>query len=95
MVVSAHGTWVSNERIEPGVRVELNEGDTLRVGSSSRVYRLHWIPLNQAYDLEHPFVSALDVSFLEEEEESANNEEKMIVGAHQVVLPDAFVFSIN
>ncbi|KAL6213810.1 hypothetical protein ACLB2K_013249 [Fragaria x ananassa] len=31
------------------VRVELRQGDTLRVGASSRLYRLHWIPLSHAY----------------------------------------------
>ncbi|KAL6209436.1 hypothetical protein ACLB2K_020378 [Fragaria x ananassa] len=46
---SVHGTWISDKRIEPGVRVELRQGDTLRVGASSRLYRLHWIPLSHAY----------------------------------------------
>ncbi|XP_075636315.1 uncharacterized protein LOC142608410 isoform X3 [Castanea sativa] len=53
---SVHGTWVSDKKVEPGVRVELKEGDTVRVGGSSRVYRLHWIPLSCAYDSEIPFV---------------------------------------
>ncbi|XP_009375297.2 LOW QUALITY PROTEIN: FHA domain-containing protein PS1 [Pyrus x bretschneideri] len=53
---SVHGTWVSDKKIEPGVRVELSEGDTLRLGGSSRVYSLHWIPMRQAYDFETPFV---------------------------------------
>ncbi|PRQ24416.1 putative transcription factor interactor and regulator FHA-SMAD family [Rosa chinensis] len=47
---SVHGTWISEKRIEPGVRVELRQGDTLRVGASSRLYRLHWIPLSHAYE---------------------------------------------
>ncbi|GLT75720.1 hypothetical protein SLA2020_474200 [Shorea laevis] len=34
---SVHGTWVSGKKAEPGVRVELKEGDTVRVGGSSRV----------------------------------------------------------
>ncbi|XP_021895984.1 FHA domain-containing protein PS1 isoform X2 [Carica papaya] len=59
---SVHGTWVSEKRIEPGVRVELKEGDTLRVGGSTRVYRLHWIPLVRAYDIENPFVPEMDLS---------------------------------
>lgn len=49
-----HGTWVSGKRIETGDRVEMMEGDTLRVGGSSRVYRLHWVPLSCAYDFEGP-----------------------------------------
>ncbi|TQD94908.1 hypothetical protein C1H46_019454 [Malus baccata] len=55
-LASVHGTWVSDKKIEPGVRVELSEGDTLRLGGSSRVYSLHWIPMRQAYDFETPFV---------------------------------------
>lgn len=47
----------------------LTEGDILRVGVSSRVYRLHWVPLSQAYDLDRSFVSASDVSLVEEMEE--------------------------
>ena len=49
-----HGTWVSGKRIEAGARVEMREGDTLSVGGSSRVYKLHWVPLRDAYDFECP-----------------------------------------
>lgn len=42
--------------------MELKEGDTLRVGGSTRVYRLHWIPLVRAYDIENPFVPEMDLS---------------------------------
>ncbi|KAG8633390.1 FHA domain-containing protein PS1 isoform X3 [Manihot esculenta] len=66
---SVHGTWVSEKKIEPGLRVELNEGGTLRVGGSTRVYRLHWVPLSRAYDLENPFVSEEDLAITEEKEE--------------------------
>lgn len=55
-----HGTWVSEKKIEPWDRVELHEGDSLRIGGSSRVYRLHWIPLSQAYDVETSYVSKCD-----------------------------------
>ncbi|KAL0560407.1 hypothetical protein IC582_000812 [Cucumis melo] len=51
---SVHGTWVSGKRIEAVDGVEMKEGDTLRVGGSSRVYRLHWVPLSCAYDFEGP-----------------------------------------
>lgn len=69
---SVHGTWVSDKKIEPGEKVELAEGDILRFGVSSRVYRLHWVPLSQAYDLEQSFVSASDVPLVEETEEAEN-----------------------
>lgn len=64
-----HGTWISDTRIDPGVLVEMKEGDTIRVGGSSRVYRLHWVPLSRAYDCENRFVSALDLAAIEEEHE--------------------------
>ncbi len=51
-----HGTWVSEKKLEPGVRLELKEGDTVRVGGSSRIYRLHWVLLSHAYDSENPLV---------------------------------------
>lgn len=40
----------------------MNEGDTMQLGGSSRFYRLHWVPLSRAYDMENPFMSPLDVS---------------------------------
>lgn len=54
--IVVHGTWVSGKRIEPGVSVKLKEGDTVKMGGSSRVYELHWVPLNQAFDVNDPFV---------------------------------------
>nr|KYP33432.1 hypothetical protein KK1_045711 [Cajanus cajan] len=66
---SVHGTWVSGRRIEAMVSVEMREGDSLRIGASSRVYRLHWIPISRAYDMENPFVAQLDAVAEEEEEE--------------------------
>ncbi|KAK3170375.1 hypothetical protein Dsin_000195 [Dipteronia sinensis] len=65
---SVHGTWVSEKKLESRVPVELNEGDTIRVGGSTRMYRLHWVPLSQAYDMENSFVSRLDVSMAESKE---------------------------
>ncbi|KAL6962040.1 hypothetical protein U1Q18_036995 [Sarracenia purpurea var. burkii] len=70
---SIHGTWVLGKKIEPGVRVELNEGDTMQLGGSSRVYKLHWVPLSRAYDSENPFVSPSDVSIQVEGEEQDEN----------------------
>lgn len=68
--VAVHGTWVSDKKVEPGVRVELKEGDTVRVGGSSRVYRLHWIPFSCAYDSENPFVPP---AFEDKEDENAED----------------------
>ncbi|XP_074279557.1 FHA domain-containing protein PS1 isoform X2 [Silene latifolia] len=72
---SVHGTWVSDKRIEPDIRTKVEEGDSLRIGGSSRVYKLHWIPLSQAYDVSQSFVSPLDfVEQQEDEDEIIKNE---------------------
>ncbi|KAI3991429.1 hypothetical protein MKX01_006728 [Papaver californicum] len=65
---SAHGTWISDQKIEPQVRVDLNEGDTLRLGASTRVYRLHWVP--RTFDLEN----SLENPFSIQEKEGAEEE---------------------
>ncbi|QCE07987.1 nuclear inhibitor of protein phosphatase 1 [Vigna unguiculata] len=46
-LASVHGTWVRGMKLEPGVSVELKEGDTFTVGVSTRLYRLSWVPLTQ------------------------------------------------
>nr|AED89985.1 PSL1b [Solanum chacoense x Solanum tuberosum] len=56
---SVHGSWISGNKIEPQVRVELKEGDKMKLGGSRREYMLHWIPISRAYDLENPFVAPL------------------------------------
>ncbi|GLT68074.1 hypothetical protein SLA2020_403350 [Shorea laevis] len=74
---SVHGTWVSEKKIESGVPVEMKEGDSIRVGGSTRIYRLHWIPLSHAYETENLFISAKDLNTTEEkEEENALQDEK-------------------
>ncbi|XP_074371472.1 LOW QUALITY PROTEIN: FHA domain-containing protein PS1 [Apium graveolens] len=45
---SVHGTWVSGKKVEPGVQVDLNEGDIVQLGASSRRYMLHWVPMSRA-----------------------------------------------
>ncbi|KAK4391192.1 FHA domain-containing protein PS1 [Sesamum angolense] len=64
-----HGTWISGKRIESGVRMKLNDSDTLRLGASSRLYRLNWVPLSSAYDLDKPFMPQLDAADTIEEED--------------------------
>ncbi|XWS21888.1 hypothetical protein CRYUN_Cryun30bG0094500 [Craigia yunnanensis] len=71
---SVHGTWVSGKKIDPGVVVELNEGDTIKVGGSTRIYKLHWIPMSRAYDMENPFLSAMDVPMEEKKEDEIAEE---------------------
>ncbi|RZC73480.1 hypothetical protein C5167_048959 [Papaver somniferum] len=70
---SAHGTWISDQKIEPQVRVVLNEGDTLRLGASTRVYRLHWVP--RSFDLENSpnFENPLSIQEKEEVEEGRDD----------------------
>ncbi|KAF5189325.1 Fha domain-containing protein ps1 [Thalictrum thalictroides] len=79
---SAHGTWVSDRKIEPQVSVELSEGDSLRLGASTRSYRLHWIPLSRLFDVENPLVSPNFENPLpsdETEEEKMSKNENLIL----------------
>ncbi|KAJ0074586.1 hypothetical protein Patl1_37523 [Pistacia atlantica] len=86
---SVHGTWVSERKIESCVPVELNEGDTIKIGGSTRIYGLHWIPLSHAYDMDKPFVSPLDVPVAEEKEEQNQ------VETHQVRVYGLLVKMMN
>ncbi|KAI3458655.1 hypothetical protein Pfo_015318 [Paulownia fortunei] len=61
-MASVHGTWISGKRVKPGRKVKLNEGDTLYLGTLSRLYRLNWVPLRCAYNIDYPFVAQLDAS---------------------------------
>ncbi|XP_055833730.1 FHA domain-containing protein PS1-like isoform X2 [Solanum dulcamara] len=72
---SVHGTWISGKKIESGVKVKLKEGDRMQLGGSSRVYRLHWVPISHAYDLENPFVPTLGESEPEESTEEEHQDE--------------------
>ncbi|KAL0314208.1 UNVERIFIED_CONTAM: FHA domain-containing protein PS1 [Sesamum angustifolium] len=67
--MTVHGTWISGKRIESGVRMKLNDSDTLRLGASSRLYRLNWVPLSSAYDLDKPFMPQLDAADTIEEDD--------------------------
>ncbi|RZS21547.1 hypothetical protein BHM03_00054200 [Ensete ventricosum] len=51
---SVHGTWVSGTRIPPNVAVDMVDGDTLRLGASTRVYRLEWVSSSRALEMENP-----------------------------------------
>lgn len=55
-----HGTWVSGKKIGPGVKMELVQGDTLKLGESSRLYRLDWVPISFAYEVNNSFVPQLE-----------------------------------
>ncbi|XP_040997994.1 FHA domain-containing protein PS1 [Juglans microcarpa x Juglans regia] len=90
---SVHGTWVSEKKVEPGECVELMEGDTVRLGGSSRLYRLHWIPMSRAYDLENPFVPPeLHVSMTKEKEEETYQDEKPLsIGNENIEEKDSLV----
>ncbi|KAJ4766641.1 hypothetical protein LUZ62_077016 [Rhynchospora pubera] len=66
---SVHGTWVSGNKIEPNIPVDLKEGDVLRIGASTREYRFHWLSLNEAYEMENPLPPLI------EEKEETHQEE--------------------
>ncbi|KAK4279765.1 hypothetical protein QN277_011488 [Acacia crassicarpa] len=104
---SVHGTWVSGRKIEAGVCVEMKEGDTLRIGASSRLYRLHWIPISRAYDMENPFVSESDMAVEaeneqeddalpeEEEKEMTQNESFSLIDNEELQSVDSILESIR
>ena len=52
LIDPVHGTWVSGQRIPPNTAVELVVGDTLQLGASKREYRLHWLSLSEAFEME-------------------------------------------
>lgn len=41
---SVHGTWVCGERATPQVPLTLGQNDTFKLGASSRVYTVQWVP---------------------------------------------------
>ncbi|XP_057793446.1 FHA domain-containing protein PS1-like [Salvia miltiorrhiza] len=76
---SVHGTCISGKRIEPGVTMELVPGDTLKLGESSRLYRLDWVPISFAYDINDPFVPQPDtLDTVDEETEGADQDENRL-----------------
>ncbi|KAJ0972032.1 hypothetical protein J5N97_019991 [Dioscorea zingiberensis] len=68
---SVHGTWVSGAKIEPCVPVELVDGDTLRLGASTRVYRLHWVLPSCALEMGSPLEALI------EEKEDTHQDESL------------------
>ncbi|KAL2893618.1 FHA domain-containing protein PS1 [Bienertia sinuspersici] len=61
---SVHGTWVSGKRIDPNIR--------------TKVYKLQWIPLSQAYDVSNPFVPPLDFVEPQEDEAEENKDDRSL-----------------
>lgn len=46
IVCSVHGTWVCGERATPQVPLTLGQNDTFKLGASSRVYTVQWVPFS-------------------------------------------------
>ncbi|PKA56833.1 nuclear inhibitor of protein phosphatase 1 [Apostasia shenzhenica] len=75
---SVHGTWVSGEKILPNVPIELVEGDTVKLGASTRIYRLHWMPLSHAFHMDSPLSPLLEeASGLIENDELLHQDEEL------------------
>lgn len=49
-----HGTSISGNKIPPNVPVELVEGDSVKLGASTREYKLQWLSLSDAFEMENP-----------------------------------------
>ena len=60
---------MNGRKLDAGVSVDMNEGDTFTVGVSTRVYRLIWVPFTWAFDSENPFVLELDAKLSEKQEQ--------------------------
>ena len=43
-VITVHGTWVNGTSLPPLKVVKAKEGDSIRLGASSRTYVLQWLP---------------------------------------------------
>lgn len=55
--------------------MELAPGDALKLGESSRLYRLDWVPISFAYEVNDPFVPHLDsLDTVNEETEGATDQ---------------------
>ncbi|MCE3215289.1 hypothetical protein HAX54_001698 [Datura stramonium] len=72
-----HGSWISGNKIEPGVQVELKEGDKMKLGGSSREYDSCSMRLKKngkMVEVEHPktFEKEKLISQVLEEHKSAN-----------------------
>ncbi|KAG5384290.1 hypothetical protein IGI04_035760 [Brassica rapa subsp. trilocularis] len=74
---SVHGTWVTDQKVEPDACVEVKEGDVIRIGGSTRIYSLHWIPLSRAYDIDvsplHASTQNLEVAHQHQSQGSAED----------------------
>ncbi|WOL11161.1 FHA domain-containing protein PS1-like isoform X1 [Canna indica] len=68
---SVHGTWVSGTKIPPSSAVDMVDGDTLRLGASTRVYRLQWVSWSRALEMENPLEPVV-----EDKEEALQKEEE-------------------
>ncbi|CAN8303498.1 unnamed protein product [Cochlearia groenlandica] len=91
---SVHGTWVTDLKVEPNGCVEVKEGDVIRIGGSTRIYRLHWIPLSRAYDTDSPFVSPLDASTAEMEQEEEDKEEDIMLDTENLEVAEHQIESV-
>ena len=70
------------------MHVELKDGDTIRVGGSTRLYRLRWVPLSCAFDSEKLFFSMSDVVVIKDSKEEFTNPAERNPGEiFQVFLP--------
>lgn len=56
------------QKIEPQVPVEIKDGDTLRLGASTRMYRLQWVSFSRVFEIENPINSVAPIP--EEKEEA-------------------------
>ncbi|XP_074577516.1 uncharacterized protein LOC141833916 [Curcuma longa] len=79
---SVHGTWISGTRIKPNTPVDMVDGDSLRLGASTRFYRLQWLSVSQAMEMENPLEPVLEGK----EETYQEDCGELLAGGHDLLL---------
>ncbi|XP_042471055.1 FHA domain-containing protein PS1-like isoform X1 [Zingiber officinale] len=81
---SVHGTWISGTRIAPNTTVDMVDGDSLRFGASTRFYRLQWLSVSQAMEMENPLEPVLEGK----EETYQEDCGELLAGGYDLLLPN-------
>ncbi|KAL1295303.1 hypothetical protein HN51_056195 [Arachis hypogaea] len=92
---SVHGTWLNGTKLQAGVSVLMNEGDTFTVGVSSRVYRLSWIPFTRAFDSHIPFVFQFNANLPHNQQQQLEMIKEVSFSTEEVQSVDLITDSYN
>ena len=59
---TVHGTWVNGTSVPPMKVVKVKEGDSIKLGASSRTYVLQWLPSPTHHPLPQDAISSEEFS---------------------------------